>query len=73
MTVRRRESFSVRPRSEVSGWAAGEGLGVGRPEVAAGACSGAGAAAVIATVCLVAELGLPVEVTATVPMAENLP
>ena len=27
----------------------------------------------IATVCLVAELGLPVEVTATVPMAENLP
>jgi leucyl aminopeptidase len=33
----------------------------------------AGAAAVIATVCLVAELGLPVEVTATVPMAENLP
>ncbi len=33
----------------------------------------AGAAAVIATVCLVAELGLPVDVTATVPMAENLP
>ncbi|MCF6737648.1 leucyl aminopeptidase [Blastococcus sp. KM273129] len=33
----------------------------------------AGAAAVIATVCLVAELGLPVEVVATVPMAENLP
>ncbi|PRY50449.1 leucyl aminopeptidase [Geodermatophilus tzadiensis] len=33
----------------------------------------AGAAAVIATVCLVARLGLPVEVTATVPMAENLP
>ncbi|WP_199589123.1 leucyl aminopeptidase [Blastococcus sp. TF02A-26] len=33
----------------------------------------AGAAAVIATVCLVAELGLPVELTATVPMAENLP
>ncbi len=33
----------------------------------------AGAAAVIATVCLVAELELPVEVTATVPMAENLP
>jgi leucyl aminopeptidase len=33
----------------------------------------AGAAAVIATVCLVAELGLPVEVTATVPIAENLP
>jgi leucyl aminopeptidase len=33
----------------------------------------AGAAAVIATVCLVAQLGLPVEVTATVPMAENLP
>jgi leucyl aminopeptidase len=33
----------------------------------------AGAAAVIATVCLVAELGLPVQVTATVPMAENLP
>ncbi|WP_166532545.1 leucyl aminopeptidase [Blastococcus xanthinilyticus] len=32
-----------------------------------------GAAAVIATVCLVAQLGLPVEVTATVPMAENLP
>ena len=27
----------------------------------------------IATVCLVAELGLPVEVTATVPIAENLP
>jgi leucyl aminopeptidase len=33
----------------------------------------AGAAAVIATVCLIAQLGLPVEVTATVPMAENLP
>jgi leucyl aminopeptidase len=33
----------------------------------------AGAAAVIATVCLVANLGLPVEVTATVPIAENLP
>ncbi|SFK59131.1 leucyl aminopeptidase [Geodermatophilus ruber] len=33
----------------------------------------AGAAAVIATVCLVAELELPVEVTATVPIAENLP
>jgi leucyl aminopeptidase len=33
----------------------------------------AGAAAVIATACLVAELGLPVEVTATVPIAENLP
>jgi leucyl aminopeptidase len=33
----------------------------------------AGAAAVIATVLLVAELGLPVEVTATVPIAENLP
>ncbi|MGY2129273.1 leucyl aminopeptidase [Blastococcus sp. SYSU DS0617] len=33
----------------------------------------AGAAAVIATICLVAQLGLPVEVTATVPMAENLP
>jgi leucyl aminopeptidase len=33
----------------------------------------AGAAAVIATVCLIAELGLPVEVTATVPIAENLP
>jgi leucyl aminopeptidase len=33
----------------------------------------AGAAAVIATVCLVADLGLPVEVTATVPIAENLP
>ncbi|SEP17198.1 leucyl aminopeptidase [Trujillonella endophytica] len=33
----------------------------------------AGAAAVIAAVCLVAELGLPVEVTATVPIAENLP
>ena len=33
----------------------------------------AGAAAVIATVCLVAQLGLPVEVTATVPIAENLP
>ncbi|SFO27376.1 leucyl aminopeptidase [Geodermatophilus obscurus] len=33
----------------------------------------AGAAAVIATVCLVARLGLPVEVTATVPIAENLP
>jgi leucyl aminopeptidase len=33
----------------------------------------AGAAAVIATVCLVAELRLPVEVTATVPIAENLP
>jgi leucyl aminopeptidase len=33
----------------------------------------AGAAAVIATICLVAELGLPVDVVATVPMAENLP
>jgi leucyl aminopeptidase len=33
----------------------------------------AGAAAVIAAVCLVAELGLPVDVTATVPIAENLP
>src|SRR3712207_9437270 len=33
----------------------------------------AGAAAVIATVCLGAELGLPVEVTATVPIAENTP
>jgi leucyl aminopeptidase len=33
----------------------------------------AGAAAVIATTCLVAQLGLPVEVIATVPMAENLP
>ncbi len=33
----------------------------------------AGAAAVIATVCLVAELGLAVDVTATVPIAENLP
>ncbi|WP_040336770.1 leucyl aminopeptidase [Candidatus Blastococcus massiliensis] len=33
----------------------------------------AGAAAVIATVCLVAQLGLPVEVTATVPIAENMP
>jgi leucyl aminopeptidase len=33
----------------------------------------AGAAAVIATVCLVADLGLPVDVTATVPIAENLP
>ncbi len=33
----------------------------------------AGAAAVIATVCLVAELGLPVAVTATVPIAENMP
>jgi leucyl aminopeptidase len=28
---------------------------------------------VIATVCLVGQLGLPVEVTATVPIAENLP
>jgi leucyl aminopeptidase len=33
----------------------------------------AGAAAVIATVCLVAQLDLPVEVIATVPIAENLP
>jgi leucyl aminopeptidase len=33
----------------------------------------AGAAAVIATACLVAQLGLPVELIATVPMAENLP
>jgi leucyl aminopeptidase len=33
----------------------------------------AGAAAVIATACLVADLELPVEVTATVPIAENLP
>jgi len=32
-----------------------------------------GAAAVIAAVCLVAQLGLPVDVTATVPIAENLP
>ncbi|MFE1596689.1 leucyl aminopeptidase [Nocardia sp. NPDC058705] len=33
----------------------------------------AGAAAVIATVLLAARLGLPVTVTATVPMAENMP
>ncbi|RJO69067.1 leucyl aminopeptidase [Nocardia panacis] len=33
----------------------------------------AGAAAVIATVLLVARLGLPITVTATVPMAENMP
>ncbi|CAA9272002.1 MAG: Cytosol aminopeptidase PepA, partial [uncultured Blastococcus sp.] len=33
----------------------------------------AGAAAVIATVCLVAQLRLPVDVVATVPIAENLP
>ena len=33
----------------------------------------AGAAAVIATACLVAELGLPVDLVATVPIAENLP
>ncbi len=33
----------------------------------------AGAAAMVATACLVAELGLPVELTATIPMAENLP
>ncbi|MEV0948336.1 leucyl aminopeptidase [Rhodococcus sp. NPDC049939] len=32
-----------------------------------------GAAAVIATVVLAAKLGLPVDVTATVPMAENMP
>ncbi|MFD4369825.1 leucyl aminopeptidase [Rhodococcus sp. NPDC058521] len=32
-----------------------------------------GAAAVVATVVLAAELGLPVDVTATVPMAENMP
>ncbi|NLE79577.1 MAG: leucyl aminopeptidase [Rhodococcus sp.] len=32
-----------------------------------------GAAAVIATVVLAAELGVPVDVTATVPMAENMP
>jgi leucyl aminopeptidase len=32
-----------------------------------------GAAGVVATVCLAAELGLPVNVTATVPMAENMP
>ncbi|GAA1077145.1 leucyl aminopeptidase [Tsukamurella spumae] len=32
-----------------------------------------GAAAVIATVILAAQLGLPVDVTATVPMAENMP
>ncbi len=32
-----------------------------------------GAAAVIATVILAARLGLPVDVTATVPMAENMP
>jgi leucyl aminopeptidase len=33
----------------------------------------AGAAAVVATMVLVAELGLPLTVTATVPMAENMP
>jgi len=33
----------------------------------------AGAAAMVATACLVAELGLPVELIATIPMAENLP
>jgi leucyl aminopeptidase len=33
----------------------------------------AGAAAMIATACLVAELGLPVDVVATIPIAENLP
>ncbi len=33
----------------------------------------AGAAAIVATACLVAELGLPVELIATIPMAENLP
>ncbi|MDQ4038831.1 MAG: leucyl aminopeptidase [Actinomycetota bacterium] len=33
----------------------------------------AGAAAMVATACLVAELELPVEVIATIPMAENLP
>jgi leucyl aminopeptidase len=32
-----------------------------------------GAAAVIATVTLAAQLGLPIDVTATVPMAENMP
>jgi leucyl aminopeptidase len=32
-----------------------------------------GAAAVVATVVLAAKLGLPVDVTATVPMAENMP
>ena len=32
-----------------------------------------GAACVVATVCLAAELNLPVNVTATVPMAENMP
>ncbi len=32
-----------------------------------------GAACVVATVCLAAELDLPVNVTATVPMAENMP
>ncbi len=33
----------------------------------------AGAAAMVATACLVAELKLPVELIATIPMAENLP
>ncbi len=33
----------------------------------------AGAAAMVATACLVADLGLPVELIATIPMAENLP
>ncbi|MBA3280230.1 MAG: leucyl aminopeptidase [Geodermatophilaceae bacterium] len=33
----------------------------------------AGAAAMVATACLIAELGLPVELIATIPMAENLP
>ena len=32
-----------------------------------------GAACVVATVCLAAEMGLPVDVTAYVPMAENMP
>ena len=33
----------------------------------------AGAAAMVATACMVAQLGLPVELIATIPMAENLP
>ena len=33
----------------------------------------AGAAAMVATACLVAQLGLPVKLIATIPMAENLP
>src|SRR4051795_4555792 len=46
ITVRSRDSFSVRPRSEVSGWAAGDGV---RVAVAAAGAAWAGAGAAFAS------------------------